>query len=179
MQTYICLLRGINVSGHKKIKMIDLKTSFEGLGFTNVTTYIQSGNIFFKSKSKSISKLEKNIHQIILNDFGFDVPVLIKTHDELVTILANNPFEKDEEYDPKLFYVVFLKDTPLQENIDKLKTYDYSPEEYYLDKKIIYFYAANGAHKAKMNNNFFENKLKVQATSRNWKTTHKLMELSQ
>ena len=178
MQTYIALLRGINVSGQKKIKMADLKLSLETLAFSDVVTYIQSGNIVFKADENSISKLENIIHEKILKDFGFEVPVLVKTPKELKYAIANNPFEKDEKYDPKLFAVVFLKEKPQAENIAKLETYDYSPEEYFLDDKIIFYYAANGAGNAKMNNNFFENKLKVRATSRNWRTTHKLVELS-
>ena len=178
MQTYIALLRGVNVSGHKKIKMADLKLSLEDLSFSDVVTYIQSGNIVFKADEKSISKLENIIHEKILKDFGFEVPVLVKTPKELTHALNNNPFKKDKLNVEKLFYVVFLKDKPQAENIAKLESYDYSPEEYVLDDKIIYYYAANGAGNAKMNNNFFENKLKVQATSRNWRTTHKLVELS-
>jgi len=179
MKTYIALLRGINVSGQKKIKMADLKLSLETLSFSDVVTYIQSGNIVFKTDEQSISKIENKIHEKILKDFGFEVRVLVKTPKELKHTLANNPFEKDLKYEPKLFAVVFLKEKPKSENIVKLATYDYSPEEYVLDDKIIYYYAANGAGNAKMNNNFFENKLKVQATSRNWRTTHKLVELSQ
>ena len=178
MQTYIALLRGINVSGQKKIKMAKLKESLETLSFSDVVTYIQSGNIVFKSDIKSINQLEKLIHDKILKDFGFEVPTLIKTPQEVTDAFENNPFEKDATKDPKLFYVVFLKDKPETEHINNLKTYNYSPEEYVLDDKIIYFYAANGAGNAKMNNTFFEKKLKVQATTRNWRTTHKLVELS-
>jgi len=179
MHTYICLLRGINVSGQKKIRMADLKISLEKLHFKDVVTYIQSGNIVFKSDSNSIPDLENKIHDIILTDFGFDVPTLVITPQKVKEAYENNPFEKDATKDPKLFYVVFLKNAPQLENITHLKTYDYSPEAYFLNEKIIYFYAANGAGRAKMNNNFFENKLKVQATTRNWKTTYKLIELSQ
>ncbi len=179
MRTYICLLRGINVSGQKKIKMADLKLSLEKLLFRNVVTYIQSGNIVFKSENNSVQDLENKIHDIILKDFGFDVPTLVKTPQEVVEAYENNPFTKDPAKDSKLFYVVFLKDAPNAEQIAHLETYDYSPEAYSLKDKIIYFYAANGAGRAKMNNNFFENKLKVQATTRNWKTTYKLIELSQ
>jgi len=179
MHTYICLLRGINVSGQKKIKMADLKESLEKLNFKDVVTYIQSGNIVFKSEITSISELEKQIHDTILKDFGFDVPTLVKTPQQVSDAFEHNPFEKDATKDPKLFYVVFLKNKPQAENIAHLKSYDYSPEAYVLKDKIIYFYAANGAGNAKMSNNFFENKLKVQATTRNWRTTLKLIELSQ
>lgn len=180
MKTYIALLRGINVSGQKKIKMADLKVSLEKLNFKDVVTYIQSGNIVFKSEINStITDLEKQIHDTILKDFAFEVPTLVKTHQEVRDAFENNPFEKDVTNNPKLFYVVFLKNKPQPENVAHLKTYDYSPEAYILKDKIIYFYAANGAGNAKMSNNFFENKLKVQATTRNWRTTHKLVELSQ
>lgn len=178
MQTYIGLLRGINVSGQKKIKMVELKASFEALGFTDVVTYIQSGNIVFKSSETNSKKLEKTIHEMLLNDYGFDVTVIVLTPKEIAYAVENNPFEKDPTKDPKKFYVVFLQAKPQQENIEKLATYNYSPEEYILDDKLIYFYAANGAHKAKMSNNFFESKLKVRASSRNWRTLHKLVELS-
>ena len=107
------------------------------------------------------------------------MPVIIKTYQELKATLENNPFKKDASKDPKKFYVVFLKAAPLSENVAILKTYDYSPEEYILQDKIIYFYAANSAGNAKMNNNFFEKKLKVPTTTRNWNTIHKLVELSQ
>jgi len=178
MQTHIALLRGINVSGHKKIKMANLKASLEALSLSDVITYIQSGNIIFKSEETSISKLEHRIHEKILDDFGFEVPVLIKTPQELIHALNNNPFEKDISKDQKLLCVVFLKENPQPENIKRLKEVDYSPEEYVLKDKIIYLYAANGFGNAKMSNNFFENKLKVKATTRNWKTTNKLLEIA-
>ncbi len=178
MQTYICLLRGINVSGHKIIKMVNLKASFEGLDFDNVVTYIQSGNIVFKSDKTNTKNLEKIIHQMLLDDYGFDVPVIIITPKNIKNTLNNNPFEKDSTKDPKKFYVVFLQDKPKQEYVEKLKEIDYSPEEYVLDNKIIYLYAANGAHKAKLGTNLFESKLKVKASARNWRTTNKLLEIA-
>ncbi|MDJ0645424.1 MAG: DUF1697 domain-containing protein [Flavobacteriaceae bacterium] len=178
MNTYICLLRGINVSGQKKIKMVELKASFETLGLKDVITYIQSGNIIFKSEENNTVKLESSIHEMLLDDYGFDVKVLVLTPDQMHYAATNNPYEKDSTRDPKKFYVVFLKEKPLQENITVLATYDYSPEEYVLDDKLIYYYAAKGAANAKMSTNFFENKLKVSASARNWRTVNKLVELS-
>ena len=83
MHAYICLLRGINVSGQKKIKMIELKASFEKLGFTDVVTYIQSGNIVFKSDRKDTKMIENTIHQMLFDDFGFDVTVIVLVPDQL------------------------------------------------------------------------------------------------
>ncbi|HHC80683.1 MAG TPA: DUF1697 domain-containing protein [Flavobacteriia bacterium] len=178
MKTYICLLRGINVSGHKIIKMAALRDSFEGLGFENTTTYIQSGNIVFKSNKNGVKELQKIIHQMLLNDYGFDITVIVLRPHELKKASENNPFEKDSTKDPKKFYIVFLQEQPHQENIEKLLEVDYRPEEFVIGHKTIYFYAANGAHKSKMGNNFFENKLKVKATSRNWRTVQKLLEMT-
>ena len=177
MQTYIALLRGINVSGQKKIKMADLREYLEELGFQDIQTYIQSGNIVFRSKKMTSNNLEILIKNKIQEKYGFEVPVIVITPDEIKHTANNNPFEKDNTKDPKKFCVVFLQEQPYQENIEKLKEYDYSPEEYVLSEKIIYYYAANGAGNAKMNNNFFENKLKVKASSRNWRTTNKLLEM--
>jgi len=177
MQTYIALLRGINVSGQKKIKMADLRMHFEELNFQDIQTYIQSGNVIFRSKKTTLNNLESLIKNKIFEKYDFEVPVIVITPAAIKSASNNNPFEKDSTKDPKKIYVVFLQEQPHQENIEKLKEYDYSPEEYILNDKIIYFYAANGAGNAKMTNNFFESKLKVKATSRNWRTTNKLLEM--
>ncbi|MCF6348034.1 MAG: DUF1697 domain-containing protein [Flavobacteriaceae bacterium] len=91
--------------------------------------------------------------------------------------VKNNPFLIDTEKDPKAFYVIFLQDKPQQKYVEKLQEVDYSPEELVFNDKIVYFYAAYGAGKTKLTNNFFENKLKVRATARNWRTTNKLLEM--
>ncbi|MCB0472346.1 MAG: DUF1697 domain-containing protein [Flavobacteriaceae bacterium] len=178
MNTFICLLRGINVSGQKMIKMADLKVSFENCGFTDVITYIQSGNIVFRSSAKNSKDLEKVIGKMLQDDYGFEVTVIVLTPDEMKVAATNNPFEKDGEKDPEKCYVVFLQEAPKPENIEVLTKYDYAPEAFVIQNRIIYFYAANGMGNAKMNNNSFENKLKVKASSRNWNTVCKILELA-
>jgi len=176
MKKFIALLRGINVSGQKKIKMSDLKLLFDDLGFQNVETYIQSGNVIFSSIEKSVKKLELKISSGIKRKYGFDVRVLVIKPDEIEYVIKNNPFIKKKKATEKL-YATFLADIPSAENIKKLKTRDYSPEEYIIDGKYIYLFFPVGAGKAKLNNNLFENKLKLAATSRNWKTIKALSEL--
>jgi len=176
MSTYIALLRGINVSGQKLIKMTDLKKLFEVQGFQDVQTYIQSGNVIFSSKEKSTSKLENIISTAIQKEFGFDVGVLVITPDNINYVLNNNPFIKKKKEIDKL-YVTFLSEQPSEESIKKLKVTDYSPEEYIIDGKLVYLHVPNCYGKTKLNNNLFENKLKVEATTRNWKTINKLWEL--
>lgn len=177
MATYIALLRGINVSGQKLIKMADLKSLLEETGFKNVSTYIQSGNIIFNSADKNSAKTESKISSAIKKRYGFDVQVIVISPDYLEQILKNNPFIKKNVNIERL-YVTFLADKPSKENIKKLGTVDYLPEEYFMDQKIIYLHVQTGYGKAKLNNNFLENKLKVEATTRNLKTINKLWELS-
>lgn len=179
MQTYIALLRGINVSGQKKIQMADLIKMFEDLGFTEVETYIQSGNVVFRSDHTDRTGLISLIKEKIIKIFRFEVEVIIVTKEELINIRDNNPFLKDSSKDIDKFYITFISAKPTDERIENLKSFDYSPEEYILDDTIIYFYAANGYGRAKMNNNFFESKLKVFATTRNWKTVNELVDMSQ
>ena len=177
MKKYIALLRGINVSGQKKIKMSELKTILEEIGLKDVLTYIQSGNVIFSSKESSAEKLSVKISSAIKKKFGFGVQVIVLIPDEIERVIKKNPFIKKKKNDDKL-YLVFLSALPSKANEDKLKTIDYAPEEYLIDGKYIYLFAPNGYGKAKLNNNFFENKLKVSATTRNWKSVHQLFELS-
>ena len=176
MKKFIALLRGINVSGQKTIKMSNLKLLFEKLGFQNVETYIQSGNVIFSSKEKSVKILESKISSGIKSKYGFDVQVLIIKPDEIEYVLKNNPFIKKKKATEKL-YVTFLEDKPNSENIKKLETRGFSPEEYIIDGKFIYLFYPNGAGKAKLNNNLLESKLKLPATTRNWNTIKTLSEL--
>ena len=177
MKKYIALLRGINVSGQKKIKMTELKSLLEKLDFQNVETYIQSGNIIFSSKENSVKTLKRKISAGIKNKFGFEVHTFVITSKEIKDVLINNPFVKKNR-DIERLYATFLSEQPLKEKIQNLNSSDFSPEEYQIVGNIIYLHLPNGAGKAKLNNNFFENKLKVNATTRNWKTINTLSELT-
>lgn len=181
MNTYIALLRGINVSGQKKIKMATLKAMFESMGFTSVLTYIQSGNVIFMSKEKDTKQIEVGIYNVIKNYFGFEVPVLVITNQLLKSIHENNPYlhriQKGEILDNKMYFTL-LKGELNTEAVSRLNQTSYVPEEFVITKDAVYFHAANGYGKTKFNNNFFEKKLQCAATTRNLKTVRKLLELS-
>jgi len=177
MKKFVALLRGINVSGQKQIKMSDLKTLSEDLGFTKVQAYIQSGNVIFSAKEKSSKRLEDKTSSAIKSKFGFDVPVIVVTPEEIEYVIQNNPFIKKKK-DLEKLYVTFLSENLPAENIKKLNAVDYFQEEYIIDGRYIYLFVPNGYGKAKLNNNLFENKFKVFGTTRNWKTVNKLFELS-
>jgi uncharacterized protein (DUF1697 family) len=177
MNTYIALLRGINVSGQKQIKMTELKALFEELKFSDVQTYIQSGNVIFKSKEDQVNKLESKVAKAIREKFGFDVKIIVKTPKEFEYVLKNNPFIKKKKEAERL-YTTFLSEVPSTEKIKKLKETDYSPEEYTIDGKNIFMFFPDGYGKARLSNNLFENKLKVFATTRNWKTVNTLWKMA-
>lgn len=179
MNRYIVLLRGINVGGHKKILMADLRNLFEDLGFTNVRTYIQTGNIIFDYPAKDNNiTLARKIEKKILNCYDFEVPVMVRTNEELNDIVNNNPYWKKKEISIDRLHLSLLEKTPTVENLDKLKAVDYSPDQYFILNKCVYLYCTNPYHNSKLSNNYIENKLKTKATTRNWKTILKLLELS-
>ena len=179
MRAIISILRGINVSGQKKILMADLKTLYENLGFKNVTTYIQSGNVIFTSAKKlSNTELAAVIEKAIKKQYGFDVPVITKTVDEWNKIIAANPFVKKKGIDLDRLYVTFLSQPPEEENIKKAESFAYPPDEFIITDLAIYMYVPVSYGNSKLSNNFFETKLKVTATTRNWKTVLTLAELA-
>ena len=178
MEKYIALLRGINVSGQKKIKMAEFRELLTENGMQNVQTYIQSGNILFDHKATEPNNLANWIHEIILEKYGFEVPTLVLTPGDLKKAISGNPFQHDPEKDNKRFYFTFLKDVPDPDLVAKLLESDYSPEEIVIDDRVIHFYSPDSYGRAKMNNNFLERKLKVQATTRNWRSVHVLLEMS-
>ncbi len=175
MNTYIAILRGINVSGHKMIKMPQLVTLFESLHFKNVMTYIQSGNVVFQDNSSDIKRLEKKIEEKIAEQFGFEVPVMVKEKNELISVIENNPFVNTRAVDLSKLHVTFLSQNPEQSNINKIEPDKYKPDEFVISGAAIYLFCPGGYGNTKLNNNFFESKLKVTATTRNWKTVNELV----
>jgi len=179
MKTYIALLRGINVSGQKLIKMEVLRSVLASLDFENITTYIQSGNIIFKSKPTDHKVLEEEISETIEKHFGFQVPVVIVTLEDLLSVVKNNPYSNNTEIDPTQPYVAFLSDIPSDENLANLDAVDFGNDEFTSSKKSIYLHYSNTAGNSKLNIAIIENRLKVKATSRNWKTILKLISLAE
>lgn len=177
MRRKVAILRGINVGGKRKILMSDLKSLCEKIEFENVTTYIQSGNVIFESE-KPNHELENILEKAIVEKFGFDVPVIIRTKRELETSIKNNPFFY-EGSDIGQLHLTFLKETPSQEQQQELATYNYVPDKFKQTDKEVFVFCEGKYHKSKLSNNFFEKKLKVGATTRNWKTVLKLWELLQ
>ena len=178
METYISILRGINVSGAAPIKMEALRKAYEKLDLRHVTSYIQSGNVVFKADENDTRTLENKIASQIEADFGIRVPVIVLTAKSLETIVEANPFTKDPAKNIAFLHVTFLVDTPEIVDRASIQEKKQGEEEISFSEKVIYLYCPHGYGRTKLNNNFLEKKLKVGATTRNWKTTLELLRIA-
>ena len=152
MKTYIALLKGINVGGHKKVPMADLRELLTKSGFENVQTYIQSGNVILQSSKSDISVIEKNIQESIMDHFGFEISVLVKTRSDLKRIFNDSPFSEEKK---KASYFMLLRNTPEGDLVKVASEKVYEGEEYKILKDCIYFFCEKGFGQAKFNANFF------------------------
>ncbi len=180
MPLYLALFRGINVSGKKIIKMEDLRKLMEAAGYCNVKTFIQSGNVIFSSDVTSKEELAKAIEKLIEDQYGFDVTVFVIDKKDLEKAVNNNPFTEGripEEAGTKKIYVTFLSEVPSNETFEKLRQAPIGDDIIALHEDVLYFKLALGAADSKLSNNLIESKLKLKATTRNWNTTLKLLEL--
>ncbi len=179
LKTYIALLRGINVGGHRKIKMADLRRLMNEWGYEHVVTYIQSGNIVFKSNESHIEKIQKKIRMGIRDYCEFDVPVLVKTKEQLATILSESPFKQEEDLKAnKIYYTLLFHELEVDHYLE-LDQKKYPNELFVFGKLCLYLNCTLGAGKAKLTNTIIEKQLKVTATTRNHRTVLKLIELAE
>ena len=175
MKIFIALLRGINVSGHRIIKMDLLRKSCESLGLKDVTTYLQSGNIIFTSKDSKPEALADLIMLEIEKDFGFHVPALVLPVDDLRQIVDRNPFAGNNEMETAFLHVTFLHSKPGKVDLSSIAVKKLEGEEISYTDRAVYLYCPKGYGITKLNNSFLEARLKVEATTRNWKTTNELL----
>jgi uncharacterized protein (DUF1697 family) len=173
------MLRGINVSGHKIIKMEQLRASLSALGFGDVKTHVQSGNVVFEARSDSLASLSKKMEQKILRDFGFSVPVFLTTPMRMEEIIKRNPFLKSSNIDHSKLHVTFLSDDPPKTATGQLQPLAVKPEQFHIIGREIYLFCPNGYGNSKLSNTAIERKLSVGATTRNWNTVNALLAMAQ
>ncbi len=178
MKTYISLLRGINVSGKKLIKMDALKAMYENLGFFGVHTYLQSGNVVFSTDEDRLQQLQRMISSQISCEFGFEVAVVVLAKEALKEIVIQNPFTEEASRNSSSVYVTVLFDQPGSYDETSIKDKQNNGEQIEIDSRTAYLYCPTGYGRTKLNNNFLERKLKVEATTRNWKTISELLNLA-
>jgi uncharacterized protein (DUF1697 family) len=178
MRTYISILRGINVGGNRIIKMEALREMYEEMGFENIQSYIQSGNVIFQYKDSKTNDLASKVSHQIAARFGFEVPVILMELNELETLVSENPFAKETNRDISFMHLTFLSEIPDPEKFGKISNEYRTSDEYRYFDKVIYLYCPNGYGKTMFTNGFFEKILDVTATTRNWKTALELLNMA-
>ncbi len=169
---YIVMLRGINVGGHRKIRMADLRTLLNKQPFTGVRTYIQSGNIVLDSSERIEIRVARTVSGVIRDHYGFDATAIVRKPAKVDALVQNNPFSRTDR-----LYVTFLESPPKKKDA-RLSNADFSPEACVLRNRDILFHSPAGYGKTKMSNNFFEDRLNVRGTTRNWNTVLALLQMS-
>jgi uncharacterized protein (DUF1697 family) len=174
MPIYIAMLRGINVGAHKRMKMEKLRASCEALGFDQVATHIQSGNVVLKGPRLSPVAMSQKIEKRTAADFGFEVNVITRASDELKKIIRANPLLKEPSVDESKFHVMFLADTPNAEAIKRLESLTLPPDRVRVSGREIYFYFPNGVSGSSLWKHNLDRVLSVTGTMRNWNTVRTL-----
>lgn len=174
MQTFVLLLRGVMPTGRNKVPMIELRKALQRVGFTNVRTYIQSGNVVLQSNSDP-SSIQKQVHDVIAQEIGADISIIARTPEQIKRILECNPFRLE---DSARTYFSMLEFPPAESLVEELQNITFAPDTVTLIDNTIYTLYATKHSDSKFNNNFFERKLKVVATTRNFNTLSHLLEMS-
>jgi uncharacterized protein (DUF1697 family) len=158
--------------------MDQLRKAFEGLGIEDVATYVQSGNVVFKSPKKTSADLCKKIEEMLLRRFSMSVPVIVRTAEEVDDVLKNNPFLKERSIDLSRLHVTFLSHTPQKAAMKGLDAIAAGPDRFHCRGQEIYLHCPNGFGGTKLSINAFEKVLAVGATTRNWNTVNKVHEMA-
>ncbi len=179
MAVVISLLRGVNVGGYHKIKMDALRALYESLGLRDPQTYVQSGNVVFRTDAADVVRLSNRIEKGIEGRFGFRPRVIMRTTSELRDVIARNPFAARRTIDPSRLLVTFLAAVPSQEACNKVLRMETGPEELQISGREFYMYFPSGMARPKLSWTAVEQALKTPGTGRNWSTVTKLLDITE
>jgi uncharacterized protein (DUF1697 family) len=172
----VALLRGVNLGARNKVAMSDLRKLLAGLGFADVQTYVQSGNAVFTSAGRRPAGLARDIEKAIAAELGLDVKVLVRTGAELRAAIDANPLPAREP--ANFLFAHFLSERPEASALAAVDPDGYAPEEFAVGDRVVYVWCPNGMQKAKLTHNFWERRLKVVVTARNWNTVTRLADMA-
>ena len=173
LTTQIALIRGINVGGHRQLGMTNLRAFLTELGFDDVRSLLQSGNLVFKSKVRSGAELERFLETEANKKLGIDLDIFVRAPDEWKALIRQNPFRKEAEQDPGLLIVMFLKNAADAEDVAALQSDVKGPETIQAKGRHAYIFYPNGQGRSKLTNAVIEKRL-GRCTGRNWNTVMKL-----
>jgi len=179
MKVVVCMLRGVNVGGHNKVAMEALRTLYASLGLHDAQTYVQSGNVVFRTKETNLVLLAAKIESAIERGFGFRPSVILRTTSELRAAIAASPFAARSGIEPNKLLVTFLAGSPSAEARKKALGIKADPEELHIRERELYTYFPNGMARPKLSMARVERALKIPGTGRNWNTVSKLLEMAE
>jgi uncharacterized protein (DUF1697 family) len=171
-------MRGINVGGKNRLAMKELSEMFAKAGCTNVSTYIQSGNVIFRAHRALLKALPKLVSTEIAARFGYQVPVIVRSSEQIAQIIRDNPFLQTGKPEHML-HVYFLADLPNAPAIKSLDPDRSPPDAFCVRNREVYLHLPNGMARTKLSNAYFDSKLSTTSTARNWATVLKLSEMLQ
>jgi uncharacterized protein (DUF1697 family) len=179
MAAAVSLLRGVNVGGHHKVAMEELRKLYESLGLRDAQTYVQSGNVVFRTDARDFTRLSKRIADAIEQEFAFRPGVILRTAAGLRDVIAANPFASRRDLDPRKLLVQFLASEPPADARERILRIESEPEELRMAGRELYIYYPNGMARPKVAWTLIERILQTPCTGRNWNTVGKLLEMAE
>jgi len=179
MPVVVSMLRGVNLGPHRRIKMDALRALYESLGLRDAQTYVQSGNVVFKTRERNMASLAKRIEDEIERVFGFRSDVVVRTSGELRAAIAKNPFAGRSGIDPAKLLVTFLASDPGEQAREKIRQIKCEPEEMWIEGRELFIYFPNGLARPKLSIPLIEKTLKTSGTGRNWNSVRALLEMAE
>ncbi len=174
MKTYVALLRGINVGGHKQVSMADLRDLLTKLGFASPQSILQSGNLVFQGQTRDNAQLERLLEQEVKKKLHLQADFIVRTAEEWKAVVAGNPFRKEAQRDPGHLLAVFFKDAPKIKEVDALRAAITGPERVHAQGREAYIVYPDGVGRSRLTHTLIERKLGVRGTGRNWNTVLKV-----
>lgn len=179
MAVLISMLRRVNVGPHNRIKMDTLRAVYESLGLENPQTYVQSGNVIFRTKEKNLARLSKKIQEAIEKKCKCRPEVILRTTEEIRKAVAASPFAYRPELEPGKILVTFLAGDPPEGTEKSIESFKKYPEELHLKGRELYIYFPNGAGRSKLPWASVDKWLKVTGTARNWNSVTKMLAMAE
>jgi uncharacterized protein (DUF1697 family) len=173
------MLRGVNLGPHNRIKMDALRDLCGSLDLLDVQTYVQSGNVVFRTKERNLSALAKKIRTGIEKKFGFSPEIILRSTSDLREVIARNPFAGMKDIEPSKLLVDFLSSEPTPEACQSVRAIKTDPEKLHIDGREMYIYFPNGAGRSKLSWPALEKILKTPGTARNWNSVTKLLAMAE
>jgi uncharacterized protein (DUF1697 family) len=177
MTRQVALLRGINLGRNNRVDMARVRALVQDLGYERVRTHLQSGNIVFTAAATPPERAAHDIQEQLGLHLGLSVPVVVRSRHELAEILGRKPLP-DAEIDPARFLVTFLSASADPAALRELEPAAFEPDQFWVDGREIFQWHPNGVRNSKLTNTFWEKRLQVTATARNWNTVTRLLELA-